>query len=100
MRLSTIQVAEKLGISDHTVRVYRDQGKLIDIAARKEGAAKHFSYFDSKQVNEFAKTFIPGGKIGPRRRAVPEAKPAAAGGIMTRLEAIEAKVDRLLKLWE
>ncbi len=100
MRLSTTQGAEKLGVTEHTVRQYRDQGKLTDVAIRKDGAKKHYSYFDSKQINEFAKTFNPRRRVIPHStgNGLPVIKPSA--GILSRLEAIENKLDRLLAVWE
>lgn len=107
MRLNTRQVAEKLGITLNTVRTLRDQGSLIDVATRREGASKHYSLFESRQVNEFAKTYVR--QLGGRRRnGASGASGVTAGsdGVASRFLAMERllatmdeKIDALLKLW-
>jgi len=107
MKLSVAQVAEKLHCSQGAVRKFRDAGKLTDLRARKEGASKHYSYFDSKEVNEFAKTYsnrkasgkvngLPGPITEVLRETVTTNSPT---GIFSTLTRIEEKIDKLLTVW-
>lgn len=113
MELTTKQVADKLDISVAHVRSLRDQGKLQDVATRKEGATKHFSLFDSKQVAEFAKTFKAraGGRRTPRSKLTNGATPSGPLGVLARLEdkldgltlsvgELQSQVAALLDAWK
>jgi hypothetical protein len=112
MKLNTAQVAEKLGISKLAVRKLRDEGKLKDIKERGEGKSKHFSLFDSVEVNAFAKTYRANG--GPKRGRPARhaettshthgAQPTGLGlatpaSFSSRLERLEKKIDLLVEIW-
>lgn len=90
MNLTTKQVADKLNVSTHTVRVWGNQGKFKFVVTGN-GKKKQHRLYDSKSVNEFKATF------SPKRTKVSNETPT--NGIFTRLESIEAKLDKLIKMW-
>lgn len=100
MKLTTTQVADKIGVTQGTVRKLRDSGKLTDVAKRAEGKNRHYSLFDSTQVNDYLKEF---GK-GSRKRngtapAISANGPALLSRIESRLSNLEEMVGQLLKVW-
>ena len=96
MKLTTNQVAEKLGITSTTVRALSKSGSLHDVAVRKKGASRHFSHFDSKEVNEFAKTY----KKNSRAHNHTNGEVTAPLGLKSQLDRLETKeLDKLIGIW-
>ena len=101
MKLNVNQVAEKLGISGSAVRSLRDRNLLKDIGSHKEGNKKVYSLFDSKEVNEFAKTYkrkrhtTTLNKLNGRDNEMPK-----LSNLFSRLDAIEKKLNTLIEMWK
>jgi hypothetical protein len=107
MKLSTVQVAEKLGITRDRAQYLIQQGKLTDVAAVKEGQKRHCFLVESSQVGEYLKEFGR-GNTRPRRvstngngHALVETStgPGALSRIEAKLDALTASVAALLKAW-
>lgn len=60
MKLSSRQAEETIKCSDATRRKLVALGVLTDLRPTREGAKKHYSQFDSKQVNALARIYKPG----------------------------------------
>lgn len=108
MQLNTAQVAEKLGISRSRVLSMTKRGELVPSNTPKDNAKKFFPRFDSKYISEYLKQH---GKPNGRRRRVsdtplpfengmpseaPQRVTQGPSGIVTRLEAVEHKLDLVL----
>ena len=112
MKLTTAQVAEKLGVTANTVRVWGEQGKFQRQAVGDGKVKQHYVY-DSVSVNEFKKTRPPrNGKHfappapppAPFDRLVDDVMksnrpPTTILGLFARMDAIEAKLDHLMRVW-
>jgi hypothetical protein len=100
MKLYSQQVASKLGISISGVNYLVKKGKLQDISGKNGKSHRH--EFDSKQINEFAKTYK---KYSKRYHFPPTAslevveRTSPVKGIMSRLDSIEAKIEKLIQIW-
>jgi hypothetical protein len=125
-KLPTPVVANKLGVSNNTVRNMAEKGLLTDLGVTKEGKTKHEYKFDSKEVKEFLATHVRDGRNWVKK-APKEAKPTkpavsrvkrvpvqdevqpsirsgssgdGPAGFSTRLANIEKTLNRLAKIWE
>jgi hypothetical protein len=118
-KLPTPVVANKLGVSNNTVRNMAEKGLLTDLGVTKEGKTKHEYKFDSKEVKEFLATHVRDGRNWVKK-APKETKPAKTkrihvpdedaqpsistgsnkAGFLTRLDNIEKTLNRLAKIWE
>ena len=101
MKLTTPQVAEKLGVSKTTVATLARTGTLP--ALNKSANGKRVEYlFDSKVVQEFRKTYAP-RRVGKHKTNGHAPVPASAPGLLTlmvkRLAAMDEKLDRLIGMW-
>lgn len=101
MKLTTQQVAEKLGVGGETVRRMRDAGKLTDVAQRKEGKSKHYSLYESADIAAYLKENGRG-----KQRQSPVSENGSGPGpvafltrIDTRLSNLESMMTQLLKVW-
>lgn len=109
MMLTTVQAADILGVSKDKIKTFIEKGLLKDYRERKEGAKKHYSKLNQKEVREFAKSdefkvlkvsrYIKNGQGDKIIASIKPAPAPVAQGIMTRLDAIESKLDTLLKIW-
>lgn len=101
MKLNTKQVAEKLGIHVSSVNRFHDNKLLTDVATRKEGASKHYSYYESSQVNDYLKENGKGKGLRTKRNNDTEVikGPQIFQRIEKKLELIEEKINNLLKMW-
>lgn len=106
MKLNSTQVAEKLGVTKGTLHRFMKRGMLTDLGTRKEGAKRHTLKFDSKQVNELAKTYKNRRRVWTEngngtapvvQAAAPTTTPAT--GILSLIMEMNEKLDRLLKVW-
>lgn len=103
MLLNTQQAAEKLGTSTYAVKQLVKSGALQDHAKPKKGATRHFFKLDSREVAEFKKSLQE--KEAPRKIIVTppngeRAPRSTASQIPGVLQRIEAKLDKLLAMWE
>ena len=117
MKLTTQQAAEKLGVSDATVRHWGEEGKFERFLIGKGGLKKKYLY-DAAGVNEFKRTRNGHHKPGPKLPAPPPfddvvraamtkpvlrahdvPPPTPLTGVLARLEAIESKLDYLTRVW-
>jgi len=96
MLLTSIQAAEKLGISVGQVKTLIKNGLLKDHAKIKEGAKKHYFKVDSKELNEYKSN----GKVPRARTAAVTTHEAPSKGFNSRLESIERKLDVLIAIWK
>lgn len=115
MNVNTTQAAEILGISRDRVQTLIRKGSLQDLKERNPEKKKHYATLDGKAVRAFAKS----DEWKELRRQLRFSAAAATtngngahapiegGGLITmlrqirdRLDAVDTKVDRLLKLWE
>lgn len=105
MKLSTKQAGQKLGCHHSTVANLIKTGKLHDVSG-KEG--RHEYEIDSKELNEFSKTWSNrrsrnrkvilmdnGGPAIPYNEDINKPMPK----LLTQLNRIEAKLDTLLRIW-
>jgi len=105
MQISTKQAAAKLKLkSPGAVLGLIRQGILHDLATTKEGQKRHIAVLDSKEVAEVAKTYRPRHRfvVTPTAQPTPEtlkASMATPHGILSRLDAIEAKLNKLIAMW-
>jgi hypothetical protein len=103
MRLTTQQVAKRLGISDAQVLNLMRRGDLVDLRAAED--RRHMFAFDSHAVAEYAIGAAPPKAVPPPPAPVATAPVAPSpalgvvGAIAGRLERIEAKLDQLLQAW-
>jgi hypothetical protein len=127
MILSLQQVKEKLGIGDTRLHQLIDSGILPTVNQRKPETKKFFRRFDSAVVNKVAaelkytnghskkyltsqpepevdftelvkqRSWKPTPEPKPKPQAQPE--PKLGEGILSRLKAIEDKLDLLIKTW-
>ena len=95
MLLTKQQVKEKLGIGDARLEALVQAGTLKPANERKAGAKKFFAKFRAAEVAAVAREMRENGKA-PRRAPVAPIGPA---GVLTQLAELNAKVDRLLKIW-
>lgn len=102
--LNAKQTAEKLGVSGVTLRKFVEGGRIMDRAERKEGASKHFGKFDLTDVRRLGAELAAERKergLSPRPKLPATAAPTAptgVGGIFTRLDSIDGKLDQLIAL--
>ena len=99
MKLTTQQVAEKLGVSTVTVATLAREGKLP--TANKQEPGKRVAHrFDSKVVAEFKKTYVAHARRNGKANGHAT---ATAPGLLTlmvkRLAAMDDKLDRLIGMW-
>lgn len=99
MKWNTKQVAEKLGVGLGAVRNMASKNLIHDISIRKPNAKKHFAWFDSKEINEFAKSYKKRSRSNGSVTQTFTVKENAPQGIMSRLERLEKKVDKLIAMW-
>lgn len=109
MILTLTQVAEKLGGSKDFVRRLAREGKLVPVNTKKEGAQRFYAKFDSKAVQELVRSGVivrPGkGKRLALNAVVPmvdttETPERPMGtGILSKLDSIERKLDKLVAIW-
>jgi len=101
MKLTTTQVAEKLGVTKTTVATLARTGKLAPVNKPENGKRVEYQ-FDSKAVMEFRKVYVPirRGKTNSKANG---AVPASAPGLLTlmvkRMAAMDAKLDQLIGMW-
>lgn len=93
MNLTTAQVSTKLGISASAVRGLVKGKRLVDQRASQNG--RHSMMFNSKEVAELAKTYKKRSHF-----TSPPSTPTTPGFILRRLEAIEGKLDTLIRMWQ
>lgn len=96
MILNAQQVKEKLKIGDTRLRRLVESGKLTPVNVRKPGAKKFFMRFNSADVNAAAKELKLNGHAP---RVVEKPTPTEPTGILSRLSAIESKLDTLIRMW-
>lgn len=101
MKLTTTQAAEKIGVSQGSVRKLRDAGKLTDVAKRADGKSRHYSLFESSQINDYIKEYGKGNGVrrGRTETQTPTNGPAILSRIESRLTNLEEMVGSLLKAW-
>jgi hypothetical protein len=118
--VGTLYAAKRLGVSKTAVRNMVQRGELRDHGHTREGGVRHETRLERSEVVEFAKNhhrlgrrwvpvtnaLVPAQKSTPvKRTAVVEARtevsaePTGPGRLFQRLAQIEAKLDRLLKVW-
>lgn len=101
MKLTSKQVAEKLGVTKTTVATLARTGKLLPVNKPENG--KRVEYlFDSKTVMEFRKVYVPIRRGKANSKANGHA-PVSAPGLLTlmvkRLAAMDDKLDQLIGMW-
>ena len=98
MNLTTKQVAEKLGVDSSTINNWARSGKLKPTNNPKEGKSRFNRLFNSADINKFK---AENGITPRKRRALLVDSGGSIGplGFGARLERIESKIDRLLKIW-
>lgn len=106
MKLSVMQAAERVNISKHTIKTLIKKGILTDLKPRVEGAQKHYSLVDSKQLMEVVKEHGLNGvrrvKVEKQQATMPTPVPSGPGALQRleeQLTRVEAKVDQLLAMW-
>lgn len=95
MLLTTTQVAEKIGKSTNQVTRLAKKGLLPTANQPKPGLTKFFMKFDSKAVAEYMKS----EKIRPATVITAASDSGGPSGIVSRLDRMEKKLDRLLAIW-
>jgi hypothetical protein len=115
MKLSVKQAADRIRVPKHTIKTLVKRGLLVDHKPRVEGASKHFSLIDSKQLDEVAREynlrgarrlhFNGSGPIKVTSSAKPVVSAAATSplGVISRIEErltkIEEGIAQLLAVW-
>jgi hypothetical protein len=99
MQLTTQQVAEKLKIGSTQVKTLVKHGKLTPSNKKKPEATKFFMKFDSKDIAEYLKNNNTNGHRSRPIISASKDEDSKPTGIVTRLDRIESKIDKLLKLW-
>jgi hypothetical protein len=99
MELTTKQVAAKLGFPVHRVRTLATSGELPPLNQPAPGKRKRFYFFDSRAVADYQRRQALRAANGEPSLPLP-APDAAPAGVISRLDRLEKKLDRLLALWE
>ena len=111
------QATNLIGCNDTTLKKMVAEGLIKDQRGHKPGQKKHFAQLDKHDVDAIAAVYTRRMKMRKLKAAlrkshveivktvhatIKEARPSVAGGIMSRLDAIEKKLDtieqRILKL--
>lgn len=103
MLLDSKQAAVKLGLTISQFKRLLKKG-LIPTFNKPEGGHRFHARFDSRVITALRKggTLPVSGRPAPTRAAELETNGAnspATDGIFTRLDRLEAKIDRLLAIW-
>ena len=109
MIITAPQVRATLGIGRKGLADLIAEGLLTPVNSRKPDALKWFQRFDSAEVNRLRRgpdKPVPTtrkGHVNGHAMTAEIIKPApavpAASGLLTKLAAIEDKLDRLLAIW-
>lgn len=94
MKLTAKQTAEKLNISVAQLNTLVENNRLTVINKPTEGKSRVNRYFDSVEVNKLKQE-----NHLPKPRASKETEAPMGNGIISRLDTIESKLDKLIKLW-
>ena len=99
MKLTAPQTAEKLNISIAQLNTLVAHGKLKPINGPKEGKKRFNRFFDSVDVNKYKSENGVVPKRIPKQILVDNGGSIGPLGFGARLDRIESKLDRLLKIW-
>lgn len=99
MKLTAPQTAEKLNISVAQLNTLVAHGKLKPINGPKEGKKRFNRFFDSVDVNKYKAENGATPKRISKRILVDNGGSIGPLGFGARLDKIESKLDRLLKMW-
>ena len=103
--IDSTAVAKKLGIGKSAVRGLVRRGLLKDYGVTKNGNSHHEFKFKVGEVNEFKRIYKPRmrfpNSVLPTKAeiVIPKQEPVKTTGIITRLERIESKLDKLIQMW-